>query len=203
VTVIEIDELVPRLDALGAEARHVEFFWFPASGKAVLKHIDETDDDPEYPLATEGARVGWSYEVLPNHRTWPHVEMEYSVPLGDGPACLEALRELFARSHPTMDWPVEYRLLAADDVWMSTAYQRPTATISLHMPVADDEQPLFRAAEEIFTSFEGRPHWGKVHYLDGPALAARHPRWDDWWSARDAVDPQRTFLNDWLRSIAP
>ncbi len=197
------DELAPELADAVLAARHFEFFWYPRSDKAAVKYIDETDDDPEYPLAEEGARVGWNYEVLPNHRTWPHTEMEYSVPLESGPACLDEIREMLRRDFPEMPWPVEYRSLAADDVWLSTAYQRPTVTISLHQDVGVDDEPMFRAAEEIFRSHEGRPHWGKVNYLDRDELTSIHPRWDDWWSARDRVDPTGVFLNDYLRSIRP
>ena len=198
-----LDDVLPELAELAASSRHVEFFWFPVADRAVLKFIDETDDEPEYPLAPEGGRVAWNYEVLPNHRTWPHTEMEYSVPVERGPECLAAIRDLLAADFPDMGWPVEYRVLAADDVWMSTAYERPTATISLHLPVGDDERPMYTAAEAIFRSFEGRPHWGKVNYLTGDELAAIHLRWDDWWAVRDRIDPAGVFLNDYLRSIRP
>lgn len=197
------EELAPGLaDAINA-ARHFEFFWYPRSDKAAVKYIDETDEEPQYPLAEEGARVGWNYEVLPNHRTWLHTEMEYSVPLESGPACLDAIRELLRRDFPDMPWPVEYRSLAPDDVWLSTAYDRPTVTISLHQDVEVDDEPMFRAAEEIFRSYDGRPHWGKVNYLDGDGLESIHPRWADWWSVRNRVDPTGVFLNDYLRSIRP
>jgi FAD/FMN-containing dehydrogenase len=197
------DELAPGLAESIHEARHFEFFWYPRSDEAAVKYIDETDDEPVYPLGAEGSRVGWNYEVLPNHRTWPHTEMEYSVPQASGPACLAAIRELLRRDFPNMPWPVEYRSLAADDVWLSTAYERATVTISLHQGVEVDDEPMFRAAEEVFRSFDGRPHWGKVNYLDGDELAAIHPRWTDWWSVRDRVDPSGVFLNDYLRSIRP
>lgn len=197
------DDLAPAIDANVGEARHFEFFWFPVSDVAAVKFIDETDNEPVYPLGDEGTRVGWNYEVLPNHRTWPHTEMEYSVPLEAGPACLQAIRELLRNEFPAMEWPVEYRSLAADDVWLSTAYQRPTVTISLHQGVEVDDEPMFRAAEEVFRRFDGRPHWGKVNYLSGDELAAIHPRWTDWWTVRDRYDPDGVFLNDYLRSIRP
>ncbi len=198
-----LDELLPDIADLTTASRHFEFFWFPTADRAVVKIIDETDDEPEYPLAEEGSRVGWSYEVLPSHRTWPHTEMEYGVPLDRGPECLAAIRDLLAADFPEMGWPVEYRALAADDVWLSTAYERPTATISLHLPVEDDERPLYTAAERVFRSFDGRPHWGKVNDLTGADHATIHPRWDDWWRVRDSIDPHGTFLNDYLRSIRP
>ena len=35
----------------------------------------------------------------------------------------------------------------------------------------------------------------------GTELAALHPRWDDWWSARDELDPTGVFLNDRLQAL--
>lgn len=196
-------DLVPSLDELIGASRHFEFFWYPVADEAVVKVIDETEDEPEYPLAAEGSRVGWNYEVLPNHRTWPHTEIEYSVPADRGPACLDAIRSMLQADFPDMAWPVEYRALAADDVWLSTAYRRPTVAISLHCDIGHDDEPLFRSAEEVFRSYDGRPHWAKINYLNGDELAGVHTRWGDWWDVRDRVDPTGRFLNDYLQSIRP
>ena len=197
------EALLPRLDTLVAQSRHFEFFWYPHTDIAVAKSTDATTADPEYPLAEEGSRLAWSYEVLANHRPLLHTEMEYSVPASDGPACMRAIRELIRKDFTGLRWPVEYRTLAADEVWLSTAYERPTVTISVHQDVNENDEPYFRACEEIFNAFSGRPHWGKVHYLDGAALASRHPRWREWWQARDAIDPSGTFLNEYLRTVRP
>lgn len=201
--VAALDDLLPQVPELTAQARHFEFFWYPQDDRAVAKRIDETTADPVYPLADEGARVGWSYEVLPNHRPHRHTEMEYSVPAELGLDCLAALRTMIRRQFPELRWPVEYRTLAADDVWLSTAHQRETVTISVHQDIREDDEPYFRACEAIFLEFGGRPHWGKVHYLDGAALAARHPRWQAWWDARNGADPDGVFLNKFLRSLRP
>jgi FAD/FMN-containing dehydrogenase len=197
------EPLMEKLDALVADARHFEFFWYPHTDVAVTKSTALTTAPPEYPLAAEGSRRAWSHEVLSNHRPLLHTEMEYSVPATDGPACVRAIRELILKDFAGLKWPVEYRTLAADDVWLSTAYERPTVTISVHQDANEDDAPYFRACEDIFKAFAGRPHWGKIQYLDGAALAARHPRWSDWWKARDAVDPAQLFLNDYLLTVRP
>ncbi len=183
--------------------RHYEFFWYPQDDVAVWKSTDETDAAPVYPLAEEGKRCGWSFEVLPNHRPHKHTEMEYSVPADQGLDCFLEIRDLLRHQFPDVRWPVEYRTLAADDVWLSTAYERDTVTISVHQDVREDETAYYRAAEAIFLRYDGRPHWGKVHYLNREQLAERHPRWNDWWRARDALDPEGRFLNPWLADLRP
>ena len=199
----ELDEVLERIDELTAATRHFEFFWMPGSERAACKALAETDEAPRYPLAKEGERLAWSYDVLANDRPDKHTEMEYSVPAQAGPRCVRELRDLIAREFPQLRWPLEYRTLAPDDVWLSTAYERPTVTISVHQGIDADDEPLFRACEEVFCSHDGRPHWGKVHYLDGGTLAAIHARWADWWRVRDQFDPDARFLNEFLDRIRP
>ncbi|MBW2315163.1 MAG: FAD-binding protein [Deltaproteobacteria bacterium] len=198
----DLDSVLARTTEFGAAHRHFEFFWFPGRAKAVCKHIDETQDPPEYPMR-EGARVGWSFEVLPSHRPDKHTEMEYSVPAERGPACFAELRDLLTRDFPDFTWPLEYRTVAADDVWLSMAHGRSTVTISVHQDVGLDDEPVFRACEEVFLRHEGRPHWGKVHYLGGDTLAERYPQWHDWWRVRDAYDPTGLFLNEAMAALRP
>lgn len=198
-----IDQLRPEIEQLADSHRHFEFFWYPSVDRAAAKTLDLTDDEPEYPLADEGARCGWNYEVLPNHRPHRHTEMEYSIPLADGPACLDAIVALMRTEFPEVIWPVEYRTLAGDDVWLSSAGSGPVATISVHQGIDHDDEPFFRACEAVFRSFAGRPHWGKVNWFEEADFASAYPRWSDWWRVRDTHDPQRIFLNDYLRSIAP
>lgn len=196
-----LDALLEAVPEHISAHRHFEFFWYPANDTAFAKTIDETTRNPVYPLEDEGSRVGWSHEVLPNHRARAHTEMEYSVPLEAGIECMRAIRSLIRADFPHVRWPVEYRTLAADEVWLSSARGRPTVTISVHEDVGNDERAYYGACEEVFLSFDGRPHWGKVHYLDGRQLERAHPDWTAWWEVRDRWDPGGVFLNPYLESL--
>lgn len=183
--------------------RHFEFFWYPHRDRVIAKTIDVVDAPPVYPLAPEGGRQAWSFEVLPNHRPLKHTEMEYAVPRAVGPACFAALRELVRADFPELRWPIEYRTIAADALWLSQACDQDVVTLSVHQGIDTDDAPLFDACEAIFRSFGGRPHWGKVHSLDATELARVHPRWHDWWRVRDALDPDGVFLNERLAQWRP
>lgn len=195
--------LAPQLQTLIEQHQRFEFFWYPHNDQCMTKAIDETLEPPQYPLAAEGRRLAWNYEVLPNHRPHRHTEMEYSTAADQGPACFQAIRDLLRRDFPSLAWPVEYRTVAADDVWLSMANGRDTVTISVHQDVAEDETDYYRACEAIFRAFRGRPHWGKMHYLDAAALADCHPHYARWWALRDRYDPQGVFLNATLRAWRP
>ncbi|MDG1124621.1 MAG: D-arabinono-1,4-lactone oxidase [Pseudomonadales bacterium] len=198
-----LSTLLQELDGYVANNRHCEFFWYPRTDTAQVKVINVTTEPGKYPLGGEGQRHGWSYEVLPNHRPHKHTEMEYSVPAESGIACMNEIQKLLANTFTDVSWPVEYRTLAEDDVWLSTAYQRPTVTISVHQGIDEPDEAYYRACEEIFLAHGGKPHWGKVNYLNDQQMADLHPRWSDWWRVRDSVDPTGTFLNPYMHSIRP
>ena len=83
--------------------------------------------------------------------------------------------------HWDLAWPIEYRTLRQDDLWISSARDRATVTLSVHQGVDQPDEALFRACETIFRQYEGRPHWGKAHFMKGHDFAGIHPRWQDWW----------------------
>ncbi len=201
--VASYDDTIDQIPELVAKNDRFEFFWYPGTDEANIKTINSVASEPEYPLAQEGARVAWSFEVLPSHRPHLHTEMEYSVPAANGHECFAEIRQLIHNRFPDVQWPVEYRTVAADDIWLSMASARDTVTISVHQDVRLDEEPYYRACEEVFLAYGGRPHWGKVNYLRGDDFARVYPRWHDWWRVRDQHDPDGVFLNNYTRGLRP
>lgn len=199
----DLDVVLERISELVAASRHFEFFWMPGHRRAACKALRETDAPPKLPLGPEGSRRSWSHEVFPSDRPVKHTEMEYALPAEVGVACLRALRSRIALRHAALAWPLEFRTVASDDVWLSPAYGRETVTISVHQGVEHDERELFRDCEAIFLEYGGRPHWGKVHLLAKPRMAELHPRFADWWRVRDAHDAEGRFLNAYLEEIRP
>ena len=86
-------------------------------------------------------------------------------------------------------------------MWLSPARKRPTVTISIHEDVVRDETAYYQSAEKIFRSYGGRPHWGKVHYLNADELSREYERWVDWWNIRNELDPTGTLLNEDLKKL--
>ncbi|MEV5019089.1 D-arabinono-1,4-lactone oxidase [Streptomyces sp. NPDC053780] len=141
------------------------------------------------------------HKVFTSPRRVRFVEMEYAVPRE---AVVETLRELKAmvdRSRLRISFPVEVRTAPADDITLSTASGRDSAYIAVHMFRGTPYQAYFTAAERIFTAHEGRPHWGKVHTRDAEYLSRVYPRFGEFTALRDRLDPDRLFLNDYLRRV--
>ena len=49
--------------------------------------------------------------------------------------------------------------------------------------------------------YGGRPHWGKIHYLDAEDVAERYPKFDEFRAVRDRLDPDRVFANPYLKRV--
>ena len=49
--------------------------------------------------------------------------------------------------------------------------------------------------------FEGRPHWGKLHFQTADTLRGRYPEWDAFAAARARLDPSGTFRNEYLDRV--
>ena len=68
----------------------------------------------------------------------------------------------------------------------------------MHAHYKDDFAFLYQLIEPIFLRHGGRPHWGKLHSLHGPQLAALYPRWNDFLEVRRELDPKGRLLNPYL-----
>ncbi len=87
------------------QRRRFEFFWLPRFDASAMKTLNTTDadiGDAEEPAVaaplgsieryTRPERVDWSYRIYASERTVKFVEMEFAVPIANGPDCF---REAF------------------------------------------------------------------------------------------------------------
>jgi FAD/FMN-containing dehydrogenase len=114
---------------------------------------------------------------------------------------LAELRRSVPRLADPVMFPVEVRVAAADDIWLSTAYQRDSAYVAIHQYQGMPYQQYFALFESIVDDVGGRPHWGKLHTLDADRLATRYPRFADFRRVRADVDPADRFANPYLARV--
>jgi len=148
-----------------------------------------------------GSHVDTSHAALSTPRLVRFNEMEYAIPAEHGPAALRALIRLVEDERMRVFFPVEYRWVRADDIWLSPAYGRDIVTISIHQLAGLPYREYFDAAETLFRGFGGRPHWGKMHSLRAEQLRALYPKWDDFARVRGELDPNGRFLTPYLRGL--
>ena len=142
-----------------------------------------------------------SHKVFASKRIIKFYEMEYAIPRE---ACAEALnrvRRMVTDSGFFLNFPVEVRFTAPDEIPLSTASNRESAYIAVHIYKGMNYVPYFTEVESIMNSYQGRPHWGKLHFQNASTLASRYPQWDVFQSVRNQVDPKRMFSNQYLETV--
>jgi L-gulono-1,4-lactone dehydrogenase len=142
-----------------------------------------------------------SHQVFVTPRRVRFVESEYAVPRESVLDVLAELRAAVPRLETPVMFPVEVRVAAADDIWLSTAHGRDTAYVAIHQYVGLSYQEYFRTFESITAAVGGRPHWGKMHTLDAGRLRDLYPRFGDFLRIRDETDPEGRFTNPYLEQV--
>jgi L-gulono-1,4-lactone dehydrogenase len=152
-------------------------------------------------LLSKRAYSAPSHEVFVTPRRVRFVESEYAVPRAVLLDVFAELRSGVQRLANPVMFPVEIRVTAADDIWLSTAYGRDSAYVAIHQYAGLPYQEYFRLFESIVTAAGGRPHWGKMHTRDAGYLAGAYPRFADFLRVRDETDPGRLFANPYLEQV--
>ncbi|MDP3488612.1 MAG: D-arabinono-1,4-lactone oxidase [Phenylobacterium sp.] len=146
-------------------------------------------------------KVGPAYRIFPSTRNVRFEEMEYELPREAGlPALKEAIAWIRKGRRPVA-FPFEFRWAAADDIWISPFNKGPGASISMHQYAKMPWREVFAAAEPIFRSHGGRPHWGKRHFLTRDEVDSLYPMAGRFRDVRRQTDPEGKFLNSHLADL--
>lgn len=172
--------------------------WIPLVGEAIY------DKALTMILGSEAnvIRTGPSFKVFPHVRIVRFREMEYTVPASEGPACLREIMQTIKDKKLPLSFPIEYRYVKADDIWLSMFEGQDGCSISIHQYGDVDFKAPFAVLEAVFLKYGGRPHWGKLHTLNAQQLATLYPRhWQDFQEIRRSLDPQGKLMNAHLKNI--
>ena len=214
IEIMHVDALRERWSDLLARYRHFSFFWMPTDGSSELYGFPAAPADSCYvklysetdaPAGSGGSAVGQRIDEA--YKIYPHVfepnfhELEYFVPAEQGIDAFEAQRELMLSLLPDSVFPMEVRFVRAEDAWMSPNYHRDNMVISVSGAPGTDYWAYLRACDAHLFGRDGRPHWGKLHFMTADRLAERFPRYGDFCRVQQEFDPDGIFLNDHLGAL--
>lgn len=152
-------------------------------------------------------RVSSRNEVLEARHAYPirrrmrYVQMEYAIPVARLADTLHQLHRVIRALQFKLPLPIEVRFVRRDDIWLSPQYQRDSATIGVPAFADSDYAPYFAALTEILDRADGRPHWGMLHDKTAAELRALYPRYGDFCTLRERLDPRGVFLNPQLSTL--
>jgi xylitol oxidase len=215
------DDLQSRADSVSLfttwrDADAIDQVWMKTRGRTpVLADLGgHPADGPRHPLPgidpepctpQQGVPGPW-FDRLPHFRlaftpsAGDELQSEYLVPRAEIGSAIAALQAMAPRIAELL-LVCEVRTIAADELWLSPAYARET--VGLHFTWRRDVAAVMALLPDVETALppSARPHWGKLFALDGAAIAARYPRWDDMVALRARRDPSRVFANDWTARL--
>ena len=166
---------------------------FPPLSKTISKRAGSSDSRTDV--------VDYSYRIFSTPRMVRFQEMEYNVPAEHLPAVLREMQACIEQHSFNVHFPIECRFVREDDIWLSPAYQRASAYVAVPMYRGMEYEAYFRAVEDIFRRYQGRPHWAKEHTQTAESLSQIYPCWNDFQHVRAQLDPQGIFLNSYLRNL--
>jgi FAD-linked oxidoreductase len=152
-------------------------------------------------LASGSRTSDRSDRVFVNERRVRFTEMEYALPREHGPKAARRVVEWVRENHYPVFFPIEMRVSAGDDAALSPAHGRETAYVAVHQYRGMEWRPYFEAVEQIMDDYGGRPHWGKRHFQAAATLAPRYPAWEEFQRARETLDPNRIFSNEYTDRV--
>lgn len=150
---------------------------------------------------SSNTRIAPSHEVFSSDRLVRFIEMEYAVPIETLSDVLTDLNQMFQRHQFPISFPIEVRCVQGDDIMLSTAHQRDSAYIAMHVYQGVDYSAYFREAEAIFRAYQGRPHWGKCHHLTAQDFEEAYPRFAEFKAIQKHFDPDKQFITPYMHKI--
>ncbi|MBB6146034.1 xylitol oxidase [Silvibacterium bohemicum] len=144
------------------------------------------------------------YERLPHFKmaftpsSGNEIQTEYFVPRDKGYEAILAVEQLKDRITPHL-FVTELRTIAADDLWMSMAYQRPSMAIHFTWkPEAEAVHAVLPLIEKQLAPFGARPHWAKVFTMDPARIQGLYPEMAEFQALMKEYDPAGKFRNEFL-----
>jgi alditol oxidase len=146
------------------------------------------------------------YERMPHFRmnftpsSGAELQSEYFVPLDKGYEAILAVEKLRDQVTPHL-FITELRTIAADDLWMSPCYKRPSMTVHFtwkpEWPAVKEVLPLI---EEQLAPFDAKPHWAKLFTMAPRRLQPLYEKLPDYQALLKQYDPQGKFRNAFLNT---
>jgi xylitol oxidase len=146
------------------------------------------------------------YDRLPHFRigqtpsSGQELQTEYFVPWERGFEAVQAVEKLHKHVSPHL-FITELRTIAADRLWMSMAYERPSLAIHFTWkPEWPAVRQLLPMIEEQLEPFQPRPHWAKLFTLPPERLEPYYTQLPQFRALLAHYDPSGKFRNHFVDS---
>ena len=189
-----------RVDQGGAAAAPANFY----NATLATEKLHPILGHPAEACTDQLNSVGPWYERLPHFKlnftpsSGQELQSEFFVPFERGYEAVRAVETLRDKITPHL-FITELRAIAADDLWMSTAYKRASLAIHFTWKLETDAvMKVLPLIEAKLAPFGARPHWAKVFTMTTKQLAPLYPRMKDFRALTEEFDPKGKFRNKYI-----
>ena len=148
---------------------------------------------------------GVSYQMLSGILQKKYVEEEIAVPMKNFVPAAQAARRLVQeeyKKHPEID-AILFRFVSAEKHnYVSPAADHDVCYFSVTTDPNIDYEPFFKKYYKLLVHYGGRPHWGKINYLNKADVHALYgDNLQKFITVRKKLDPHGMFSNAFTKRI--
>jgi len=149
-------------------------------------------------------RVDRSDKVIKVAHSIPiHQETEYAIPIEEAAKAIDGTKKMILKADYKVNFPMEVRFVAADDIPMSPANGRTSCYIGAYVSSLKWAPSYFKEFEALISDYRGRPHWGKSFSRTHAELHRLYPAYDQFNHLRRVCDPNGVFRNSFVDRVFP
>ena len=174
--------------------------------KRATRKLHPIRDHPAENCTEQQGIPGPWYERLPHFRmnftpsSGSELQTEYFVPRDRAYAAILAVEKHRDKISPHL-FISELRTIAADDLWISPCYRRPSLAIHFTWkPEWPQVKALLPIIEDSLAPFDARPHWAKLFTISLQRLKQLYDHLPDYQALVEEYDSQGKFRNAFLNA---
>lgn len=182
---------------------------FPAElfgAQRATRKLHPLEDHPADTCTDQLGVPGPWFDRLPHFRigatpsSGAELQSEYLIPREHGYAAILAVEQLRDHISPHL-FITELRSVAPDDLWMSTAYQRPS--MGMHFtwkPEWPEVKKVLPMIEAKLAPFQPRPHWGKLFTMEPSPIQSAYGQLSQYQELVAGYDAKGKFRNQFVQT---
>ena len=141
---------------------------------------------------------GPMHELLTSFESPPIAGSEWSIPYSRFQEVLTKMQEETIQGNLFLPAPVFLKKVETETAWLRAA-DEPSVQCGIYHDLIEGTpshaKDMVMQIEKLMVSYGGRPHLGKLIYLDSNALKKSYFRWDKFDALRRKMDPTGMFWN--------
>lgn len=204
VEITDIESVAKNYMELNQSNDFFQFSWNVATGQVVLSRWNRCP--PKLQNSSDDCVIG--YKAL----TWHVIDdddkdlfSEVAVPINFLPKVLIAIKGLVKKFEAAgaKIADINIRFVEQDqDALLSPAFDGPVAYIAFCILEQDKYLAFYKEFEDVMQQYQGRPHWGKINFLDHEKVVNLYGRnLQKFIAVKQRLDPQGLFSNAFTNRI--